>query len=177
MGKPAVYLKFQWNTKINIPVSPRRPIYSQDTLPCISSERSHFWEMCSFLWIWNSVQSEAVNQWTANLMFQSHQKEDAFVPLKIPSASGSHHKISPLPGERLLQNLETSILSNFFYTDHEVEEEEHRHTFIVPDVITLCVEETRIKVQQLNWRIFGLRKRHHLVWLIYLKGITTSLIW
>lgn len=50
MGKPAVYLKFQWNTKTSFPVSPRRPTYSQDIclafhLKDHTSERSvHFCE-------------------------------------------------------------------------------------------------------------------------------------
>lgn len=35
MGKPAVYLKFQWNTKTNLPVSLRRLIYRQDI--CLAS--------------------------------------------------------------------------------------------------------------------------------------------
>lgn len=30
MGKIAIHLKFHWNAKTNIPVFPRRPIYSQD---------------------------------------------------------------------------------------------------------------------------------------------------
>lgn len=50
MGKIATYLKFQWNTKINISVFPRRPIYSPDInlaphLKDHTYERSaHFYE-------------------------------------------------------------------------------------------------------------------------------------